>query len=192
MDYRKVKRLLVAITVMWVILLAFGCAAFIDVITAYAAPKTIINGEYVLDIEEAPPINMVSEALEATEMAPTIYCDITLSQDDFELLRRIMALEGHNEGHDGLKAIAEVVFNRIRSDRFPDTLEEVIYQRGQFATVKYLSKPYALPDEHEDDAISEVLRETETVLPSTEYVFFSRGKSNGRAFIKINHHYFSR
>lgn len=143
-------------------------------------------------LETAPPINRLSDALEATDLAPTVYGDISLTAEDYDLLRRIMALEGHTEGHDGLKAIAEVVFNRMRSDRFPDTLEGVIYQRGQFATVRYLKKPYVLPGEAEDDAISEVLRETETVLPSTDYVFFSRGKSNGKAFVKINHHWFSR
>lgn len=185
-------------------------------------PKMIVDGEYVIAeihtqdnaiditeppthsntfntlealddaLETAPPINRLSEALEATDSASTVYGDISLTAEDFDLLRRIMALEGHTEGYDGLKAIAEVVFNRMRSEKFPDTLEGVIYQRGQFATVRYLKKPYVLPGEAEDDAISEVLRETETVLPSTDYVFFSRGKSNGKAFVKINHHWFSR
>lgn len=189
-------RLLIAIEVFWVALLIVSCVALLDTITAHAdEPKMIINGQYVIDITEAPPIDDISLALDeqdATLVASTVYGGITLSAEDFDLLRRIMALEGHTEGHDGLKAIAEVVFNRMRSDRFPDTLSEVIYQKGQFATVKYLSKPYVLPDEAEDDAISEVLRETTTVLPSTEYVFFSRGKSNGKAFVKINHHWFSR
>ena len=213
--------LLVVVEAIWLALLFCCCLALVQVITAHAEePKMIVNGEYViaeihtqdnaieiteppthsntfntleaLDALEAPPINRLSDALKATDSVPTVYGDISLSQDDFDLLRRIMALEGHTEGHDGLKAIAEVVFNRMRSEKFPDTLEGVIYQRGQFATVRYLKKPYVLPGEAEDDAISEVLRETETVLPSTDYVFFSRGKSNGKAFVKINHHWFSR
>ena len=197
------KWLLVIVEMMWIALLVCSCVAVFDVITARAdEPKTIMNGEYIIaeihtqdnavDIDEAPPINMLSEALEAVEMAPAVYGGISLTAEDFDLLRRIMALEGHTEGHEGLKAIAEVVFNRMRSDRFPDTLQGVIYQKGQFATVKYLNRPYVLPGEAEDDAISEVLRETTTVLPSTDYVFFSRGKSNGKAFVKINHHWFSR
>lgn len=189
-------RLLVIVEVVWIALLTCALIAMIQVITARAdEPKMIINGQYVIDITEAPPINDVSSALDAqdaTIAASTVYGDISLTAEDFDLLRRIMALEGHTEGHEGLKGIAEVVFNRMRSDRFPNTLSEVIYQRGQFTTVKYLSNPYVLPGEAEDDAISEVLRETETTLPSTDYVFFSRGKSNGRAFIKINHHWFSR
>ena len=200
------KWLLVIVETAWIALLICACVAMFDVITARAdEPNVIMNGEYIIaeihtqddaiDIDEAPPINDLSsvlDALDATQTVSTVYGGISLSAEDFDLLRRIMALEGHSEGHEGLKAIAEVVFNRMRSDRFPDTLQGVIYQKGQFATVKYLNKPYVLPGEAEDDAISEVLRETTTVLPSTDYVFFSRGKSNGKAFVKINHHWFSR
>lgn len=155
-------------------------------------PKQIINGQYVIDIEEAPPINEISSALDAAEK--TVYAGISMTEDDAQLLRSIVALEANyaTEGLDGQKAVVEVIFNRVLSPRWPDTVSDVIYQKGQFATVKYLKKPYNIPGEHEDDAISEVLRESETVLPSTDYVYFSRGKSNGKAFVKINHHWFSR
>lgn len=202
------KWLLVIVETAWIALLVCSCVAVFDVITARAdEPNVIMNGEYIIaeihtqddaiDIDEAPPINDLSsvlDALDATQTASTVYGGISLSAEDFDLLRRIMALEADDktEGLEGQKAVVEVIFNRMLSDRFPDTLQDVIYERGQFATVKHLKKPYNLPGEEEDDAISEVLRETATVLPSTDYVFFSRGKSNGRAFVKINHHWFSR
>lgn len=194
--------LLVIVEAIWVVLLFCCCLALVQVITAHAEePKMIVNGEYVIaeihtqdnaiDITE-PPINRLSEALDAVEDTPRVYSAITLTQKEADLLKAIMALEGHTEGHDGLKGICEVVFNRVLSPDWPNDIESVIYQRGQFATVKYLKKPYVTPGEAEDDAISEVLRETETTLPSTDYVYFSRGKVNGKAFVKINHHWFSR
>lgn len=167
-------------------------------------PRQIINGEYVIaeihtqddaiDITEAPPIGDVSVALDAADEEKPVYAAITMTDDEAQLLRSILALEADygTEGHDGQKAVVEVIFNRVLSPRWPDTVADVIYQRGQFATVKYLKRPYNRPGEHEDDAISAVLRETETVLPSTDYVYFSRGKSNGKAFVKLNHHWFSR
>ena len=194
-------RLLVVIEVTWIALLAFAIVAMIQVITAKAdEPKQIINGEYVIadirtqdnaiDISEAPPINDLSVALDNIP----VYAAITMTEDEAQLLRSILALEANaaTEGLEGQKAVIEVIFNRVLSPRWPDTVSEVIYQRGQFATVKYLKRPYNTPGEAEDDAISAVLRETETVLPSTDYVYFSRGKSNGKAFVKINHHWFSR
>ena len=155
-------------------------------------PPTQSNDFNALNALEVPPINRLSEALDAVEETPRVYSAITLTQKEADLLKAIMALEGHTEGHDGLKGICEVVFNRVLSPDWPNDVESVIYQRGQFATVKYLKRPYVTPGEAEDDAISEVLRETETTLPSTDYVYFSRGKVNGRAFVKINHHWFSR
>ena len=204
-------RLLVTVEIIWIMLLTCLLISCIQVITARAdEPRQIINGEYVIaeihtqddaiDINEAPPIQHISnalnalDALDALEEEKPVYAAITMTDDEAQLLRSILALEADygTEGHDGQKAVVEVIFNRVLSPRWPDTVADVIYQRGQFATVKYLRKPYNRPGEHEDDAISAVLRETETVLPSTDYVYFSRGKSNGKAFVKLNHHWFSR
>lgn len=194
-------RLLVAVEIIWIMLLTCLLIAGIQVITARAdEPKQIINGEYVIaeirtqdnaiDISEAPPINDLSVALDNIP----VYAGISMTEDEAQLLRSILALEANaaTEGLKGQKAVVEVIFNRVLSPRWPDTVSEVIYQRGQFATVKHLKRPYNTPGEPEDDAISAVLRETETELPSTDYVYFSRGKSNGKAFVKINHHWFSR
>lgn len=211
MNEKLYLRLLVAVEILWIMLLTCLLIAGIQVITARAdEPRQIINGEYVIaeihtqddaiDINEAPPIQHISnalnalDALDALEEEKPVYAAITMTDEEAQLLRSILALEADygTEGHDGQKAVVEVIFNRVLSPRWPDTVADVIYQRGQFATVKYLRKPYNRPGEHEDDAISAVLRETETVLPSTDYVYFSRGKSNGKAFVKLNHHWFSR
>ena len=199
-------RLLITVEILWIMLLTCLLIAGIQVITARAdEPRQIINGEYVIaeirtqdnaiDISEAPPINDLSVALDAVnaENIP-VYAGISMTDSDTQLLRSILALEANaaTEGFEGQKAVVEVIFNRVLSPKWPNTVSDVIYQRGQFATVKYLRKPYNTPGEAEDDAISAVLRETETVLPSTDYVYFSRGKSNGKAFVKLNHHWFSR
>lgn len=180
------------------------CWIFLTLLTMTANANNIIaeihtdNGmSEAIEITEPCPVNATettAEAPEATEKAETIYGGISISEDEYALLRSILALEADydTEGHDGQKAVVEVIFNRVLSDKWPNSIEDVIYQRGQFATVKYLKKPYNLPGEHEDDAISAVLRETETVLPDTRYVYFSRGKVNGKSFVKINHHWFSR
>lgn len=199
-------RLLITVEILWIMLLTCLLISCIQVITARAdEPRQIINGEYVIaeihtqddaiDITEAPPIGDVSVALDAADAEKIpVYSAITMTDDEAQLLRSILALEADygTEGHDGQKAVVEVIFNRVLSPRWPDTVADVIYQRGQFATVKYLKRPYNHPGEHEDDAISEVLRETATELPDTDYTYFSTTKVNGRAFVKIGNHYFSK
>lgn len=203
---RKVIKVaaLAAYTLMWAAIIA-AIWTFLNVfiLDAHAAEGNVIAEIHqdpfagAVEITEPCPVELTeetAEAPEATEKAETIYGGISISEDEYKLLRSILALEADydTEGYDGQKAVVEVIFNRVLSDKWPDTVEDVIYQRGQFATVKYLRKPYNLPGEHEDDAISAVLRETETVLPSTDYVYFDTKGINGRKHVRINHHVFGR
>lgn len=72
---KVLKIVLIVVETLWVMLLACACVAFVQVITAHAeAPKIIMNGEYVvqvdaIDIDEAPPINNVSNALDVLDDA---------------------------------------------------------------------------------------------------------------------------
>ena len=148
--------------------------------------NTLVNNPKLADLP--------TDAPQATEEAPAVYKDIVVSEEEFKLLRSILALEADydTEGFDGQKAVVEVVFNRVLSDKWPNTVKDVIYQKGQFSTVKYLKNPYNMPGEHEDDAISEVLRETETVLPDIRYVYFDTKGKNGKDHIRLHHHVFGR
>ncbi|CAG7595099.1 Spore cortex-lytic enzyme [Paenibacillus solanacearum] len=51
-------------------------------------------------------------------------------------LARIIYAEARGESFDGQVAIGAVVLNRVQSTIFPDTIEEVILQPGQFSAVK--------------------------------------------------------
>ena len=52
--------------------------------------------------------------------------------DQVKLLAAFIFCEAGNQPSDGKVAVGAVVMNRIKSGRFPNTLEGVIYQRGQF------------------------------------------------------------
>lgn len=51
---------------------------------------------------------------------------------DAELLASIIFCEAGNQSFEGQVAVGAVVLNRMHSDQFPDSMEEVIYQPGQF------------------------------------------------------------
>lgn len=52
-----------------------------------------------------------------------------LDAEDAYLLEKIAMAEAEGEGVEGKALVMLVVLNRVWSDRFPDTIEEVIYQR---------------------------------------------------------------
>ncbi len=57
---------------------------------------------------------------------------IAATVDEVTLLAAIIYCEAGDQSYEGLLAVGAVVCNRIRSARFPNTMIEVIYQRGQF------------------------------------------------------------
>ena len=57
-------------------------------------------------------------------------------EEDVDLLARLLTAEmGYGASEEEYLLTGAVVWNRMRSDDFPDTLEEVIYQPGQYQCV---------------------------------------------------------
>lgn len=54
---------------------------------------------------------------------------------EIELLQRLVQAETSGEDYLGKVAVATVVLNRIESDEFPDSIHDVIMQKGQFQPV---------------------------------------------------------
>lgn len=51
-----------------------------------------------------------------------------LSDEELEILQRIVEAEAGSEDEDGKLLVANVVLNRVNSSRFPDTVSEVVFQ----------------------------------------------------------------
>lgn len=62
--------------------------------------------------------------------------DLPVSMEEYEMLCRIVTTEANSEDVEGQMLIANVVMNRVASDIFPDTVEEVILSPGQFDPVE--------------------------------------------------------
>lgn len=68
---------------------------------------------------------------------------------DLLLLSRLIAAETGPEWPDSpAMAVGEVALNRVASPEFPDTLEEVLYQKGQYEPVLKESWADLRPTEH--------------------------------------------
>ncbi len=57
------------------------------------------------------------------------------SQNDIELLAKLIAAEARGESYAGQVAVGAVVLNRVAHASFPDTIAGVIYQKGAFSCV---------------------------------------------------------
>lgn len=64
---------------------------------------------------------------------------LVLSPKDVDLLERVVWAEAGTEDVNGRNAVRGVILNRIASDRFPNTLQEVLTESGQFEPVGNVS-----------------------------------------------------
>ena len=58
------------------------------------------------------------------------------SESDYELLSEITYAEAGNQTEEQQVATAATILNRVESDSFPNTIKEVIMQKGQFASTR--------------------------------------------------------
>lgn len=114
------------------------------------------------------------------------YPDIQLDWEQMNLLARMIWVEARGESPEGQQAIAEIVFNRMAADNFPDTLKGVIYAEGQFLSTDHLEE--AEPTQAQYEAIQNAL-EGPYILPM-DVVFFSRTAVNDNVWGTIGGHTF--
>ena len=59
----------------------------------------------------------------------------SLSKNDFQLFTHLIYSEARGEPYQGQVAVGAVVLNRIDSEKFPNTLRDVIFQKDAFTAV---------------------------------------------------------
>lgn len=109
----------------------------------------------------------------------------TYTEDELDLLSRLIYSEGGSESYETKLKIGSVVMNRVSdldSPDFPDTIREVIYQENQFAVttikingVTMIDRP---ADEDSKKAAKEIL-DYGSILPSDVQVFYAEGECEG-------------
>lgn len=86
-----------------------------------------------------------------TEQVPIETKEVTV-YDSLEMLAKCVQAEAGNQGLLGKRLVVDVILNRVDSDRFPNTIEGVISQRGQFAVYPNMMNK-AVPDDETYQAI---------------------------------------
>ena len=113
-----------------------------------------------------------------------------ISLDDFELMGKTVFAEAKTEEFAGQVAVAEIILNRVESENFPDTVQEVIKQDGAFSSWGNGSVEAAPFDDECLEAVQDAVNER--IFPDS-VVYFREGHfhSFGTPYTVIGHHYFS-
>ena len=98
----------------------------------------LVNGEQGEKVEavdagaELPKVKNPAKLSQTQEVVTTTEEAVSVSQEDMDLMAAIIECEAGGESYEGKIGVGAVIMNRIRSEKFPNTLREVIYQSGQF------------------------------------------------------------
>ena len=112
---------------------------------------------------------------------------------DFELISSVTEAESNRSQTDieGRVMIAICILNRVNSDRWPDTIEGVLTQRGQFSTVRNGQSVVNRTDLSDAAVIEAVRRIEEGEAPAVEF-FNCRGFFSGvEPYACVGGNYFS-
>lgn len=110
-----------------------------------------------------------------------------LTEAEIDMLAHLVKAEAGNQTMLGKQLVVDVVFNRMRSEKFPDTVESVIYAPGQFACSGYFMRKK--PSEQDYEAVY-----TEIESRQNKEVIYFRTKhyGSGTPLFKEDDHYFSK
>ena len=164
-------------------------------VVSFATEKESVATIEKHDIKLVTLYNEEDETVEAevVEEAEEEICKnrwgIQLTEEEIDLLAKILWVEARGESELGQEAVVEVIFNRMVSEEFPDTLYDVLSQKNptQFASWKLRDK--AEPTEKEYTSIYAVL-EGETEVVKEETVYFATKKLTRNLDVQIGGHYF--
>lgn len=141
-DY--VNRFVHILVIILLVIIAVGAKIYIvDREDSYSV-KTVSN-ESVQTDKDNKVKDVAQEAIRArmmTEGVSTIEEDISnvieVESEKKYLLARLVYAEAGSESDEHQQAVASVVLNRMNSDKFPDSIDEVIYQRNplQYACIE--------------------------------------------------------
>ncbi|HHU73089.1 MAG TPA: cell wall hydrolase [Clostridiales bacterium] len=83
--------------------------------------------------------------------------EVDYTKEELKLLACLVHAEAGNQSYEGKLAVANIVLNRVRSKKYPNTIKKVIYQAGQFTVAKSGSLQKQLDNYHNYDSNSQKL-----------------------------------
>lgn len=111
----------------------------------------------------------------------------TYTEDELYIMAHLLAGEAQSQPDDEQRYVGSVVLNRVNSNRFPNTIEGVVFQKGQYACT--WDGNYDREPTERNWANAKYLLENGSVLPSN-VVWQSSGKQGKGVYLKTKWHYF--
>lgn len=156
-----------------------------------SAPEITVEETYEFDVNTSYAELMVSAACQGdislgheyerlrNLKKQHLHIEDNLTFDDLYLLSKIIETEAGSNWltEEHRQMVASVVVNRVKSPEFPNTLYEVVYQRGQYAAARTSRFENLIPSEKAVRSAMAVLKDGSIAPPSVVFqAEFVQGK----------------
>ena len=100
--------------------------------------------QFIYETEQKTPCIGYQDTRPVTEIKELTYTEDPTEEEieeetrfgEMELIAQLVMAEAGNQDLTGKRYVVDVVLNRVDSDDFPDTVEEVIFQKNQFSVIE--------------------------------------------------------
>ena len=138
--------------------------------------------------DEVETIDIVEPIIEAEETVDEPI--ISVSNEDIELLALVTMAEAEGENEEGKRMVIDTILNRVDSERFDNTISEVIYAPNQFTSMRNgrVDRCYVADD------ICQLVIEELTNRTNYDVLYFTAYQygAYGTPMFQIGNHYFSK
>lgn len=136
------------------------------------------------------PIKMMNTTPPDDLVAPWEEC---ITQNELDMMAKLVYVEAGNQDLKGKRLVADVIINRIESERFPDTVEGVIYQKNAFTPVQNGFYERCSDNMVTKECYDAVIIEYTSLRMNDGIVFFSSTETSANGVNEFKHgdHWFS-
>ena len=149
--------------------LAIASALAVGVFVSACSPDAVSVEGYIspqisppawVDAHNSAVSGIVAKTYDSDQAIPAYnrtprYKSLSITQDDIDLMAKIVYWQGLTQNESTQKVIAEVILNRAASPNFPNSIGDVIWQPGQFSVTAALK--YADPGITEYAAVADAI-----------------------------------
>ncbi|MEE1314577.1 MAG: cell wall hydrolase [Faecalimonas sp.] len=160
-------------------------------VTGYVRNELLLTGGAAVERAKttcAEGTGVAEAYVEPVKAARVVRQPVAVEVNVESLLAALIYCEAGNQPYDGKVAVGAVVMNRVASGRFPNSIEEVIYQRGQFTPAMTGKLNRVLNSGKVPSSCYDAARDAlNGVSPVGNALYFNTGYGS----FKLGDHYFS-
>ena len=179
------KRTLNKKRVAYAVVIAVIVVAFFIALFSVISEKDIKNAEALTE-----PVIAEASGIEEPVVEPVDPIEaMGITDEEIELLALVTVAEAEGEPVEGQRLVISTILNRVDSEYFPNTIYDVIYQKGQFTSMwNGRSDRCVVTEEMRQLVRDELLNRT-----NSEILYFRANYYHGfgTPVVAVGNHYFS-